>query len=96
MPNSIIYFQAEGSWAYLITSETGKKYRISTNLGNVEQQLNPNVFIRVSRKHIININHGIAVQGNAVIVGNEEILIGWISKDNLIEKLPILRTKIYT
>ncbi|WP_149241792.1 LytTR family DNA-binding domain-containing protein [Dyadobacter sp. 32] len=89
----ILYFQAEGGWVDLVTNPAGKKYRISTNLGNVEPQLNPTVFLRVSRKHIINIHHVIAVQGNMVFVGDDEILIGRLYKDDLFVRLPILRTK---
>ena len=89
----ILYFQAEGSWADLITSRRGKRYRISTNLGNVESQLDTAVFVRVSRKHIVNIHHVTAVQGNIVFIDDHEILIGRLYKDGLITRLPILRTK---
>lgn len=92
----VLFFQAEGSWVDIMTIHGLKNYRISTNLGNIEPQLNSNFFVRVSRKYIINIHRIVAIQGNIVVVGEEEIVMGKQYKDNLIIKLPILRTKVAT
>ena len=89
----VLYFQAEGGWVDLITTQKEKKYRISTNIGSVAPQLNPTVFVRISRKHIVNIHHVVALQGNLVFVGSEALLMGRHYKDDLLRKLPILRTK---
>ena len=93
---NILFFRAAGGWVDLITNQGKKVYRISTNLGCVQPQLNPSVFVRVSRKHIINIHHVVAVQGNTVFVEDEEILMGIQYKADLMVRLPILRTKNIT
>lgn len=88
----ILYFRAEGGWVDLILIK-GKIFRIATNLGNISPQLDQTIFVRVSRKHIINIHHVTAIQGNIVVVGNEELMMGHSYKEDLIVRLPILRTK---
>ena len=90
--NDILYVQAEGSWVDIVTVD--KTYRLSTNLGQLEPQLDDSDFCRVSRKHIVNLNHISAVQGGQLFVRDIEILIGKQYREGLIGRLPILRTKI--
>ncbi|GAB3983307.1 hypothetical protein GCM10028806_56380 [Spirosoma terrae] len=89
--HDILYVQAEGSWVDIVTME--KTYRLSTNLGQLESQLDDEIFCRVSRKHIINLNHISAIQGGLLFVWDTEILIGKQYREALISRLPILRTK---
>lgn len=90
--NDILYVQAEGSWVDIVTVD--KTFRLATNLGQLEQQLNTTDFCRVSRKHIVNLNHISAVQGGQLFVEDTELLIGKQYREALISRLPILRTKI--
>ncbi len=49
-------FYSENKGTYAATSE-GRSYLMDTILEQLETELTPNLFFRVSRKHIININH---------------------------------------
>ncbi|MEZ0542325.1 LytR/AlgR family response regulator transcription factor [Fibrella arboris] len=88
--NDILYVQAEGAWVDIITVD--KTFRLSTNLGAVELQLDAAQFTRVSRKHIVNIHHIGAVQGNDLRIMNEVLTIGRQYRDALMRQLPILWT----
>ena len=90
--SDILYVQAEGSWVDIVTVD--KTYRLSTNLGQVEPQLDAQSFSRVSRKHIVNLHHITAIQGGQLFIGEVAILIGKQYREPLLSQLPILRTKI--
>ncbi len=90
--SDILYVQAEGSWVDIIT--VGKTYRLSTNLGQVEPQLDAQFFSRVSRKHIVNLDHITAIQGGQLFIGEVAVLIGKQYRELLLSRLPILRTRI--
>ncbi len=90
--NDILYVRAEGSWVDIVTTE--KTYRLSTNLGQLEPQLDARCFWRVSRSHIVNLHHITALHGGQLLVQGVEILIGRQYRDGLLSQLPILRTRI--
>ena len=90
--SDILYVQAEGSWVDIITLD--KTYRLSTNLGQVELQLDAQFFSRVSRKHIVNLDHITAIQGGQLFIGETIVLIGKQYREPLLSRLPILRTRI--
>jgi DNA-binding LytR/AlgR family response regulator len=89
--NDILYVQAEGSWVDIVTAD--KTYRLSTNLGQIEPQLDTKYFERVSRKYIVNLHHIEAVHGSQLFIRDMNILIGKQYRDGLLSRLPILRTK---
>ncbi len=88
----IVFIQAEGAWVDIITAH--RTYRLATNLGTVEPQLDTETFSRVSRKHIVNLCHIDWLQGNELSVSGRSVLIGPQYRENLLRRLPILRTKI--
>lgn len=90
--SDILYVQAEGSWVDIVTVD--KTYRLSTNLGQVEPQLDAQFFSRVSRKHIVNLDHITAIQGGQLFIGEVAVLIGKQYRESLLSRLPILRTRI--
>jgi DNA-binding LytR/AlgR family response regulator len=90
--HDLLYVQAEGSWVDIVTVD--RTYRLSTNLGQIEVQLNTDQFRRVSRKHIVNLHHITALHGSQLFVQNMEILIGRQYREGLLSQLPILRTRI--
>ena len=49
-------FYSENKGTYAATSE-GRNYLLDTTLENLETELEPKIFFRVSRKHYVNINH---------------------------------------
>lgn len=54
--DEVACFYSENKGTYAATID-GRNYLIDTTLENLEQELEPSVFFRVSRKHYININH---------------------------------------
>ena len=89
--DEILYLQAEGSWVDIVTMK--KSYRLSTNLGTVEPQLDPAFFGRISRKHIVNLHHIDSLQGNELKIQGKSLLMGRQYRETLLSRLPILRTK---
>ncbi|MDE3740785.1 LytR/AlgR family response regulator transcription factor [Maribacter polysaccharolyticus] len=49
-------FYSENKGTYAATSD-GRNYLLDTTLENLEVELEPKIFFRVSRKHYVNINH---------------------------------------
>ncbi|MEM7486761.1 MAG: LytTR family DNA-binding domain-containing protein [Bacteroidota bacterium] len=49
-------FYSENKGTYAATSE-GRSYLLDTTLENLEEELSPKIFFRVSRKFYVNINH---------------------------------------
>jgi DNA-binding LytR/AlgR family response regulator len=68
----ICCFFADGKLAYLVTSDN-KKFLIDHTLEELERLLNPELFFRISRKCIINIDFISEVKGS-VSSGMEVIL----------------------
>jgi DNA-binding LytR/AlgR family response regulator len=87
----ILFIEANG--AYVDIHTTGKKYSLSTNLGNLMDQLSGAEFVRVSRSHVVNVHHVEAVQANTVFVQQHPIGISKSFRQALMAMLPIIRTK---
>jgi two-component system response regulator LytT len=49
-------FYSENKGTYAATSE-GRNYLLDTTLENLENELSPQIFFRVSRKYYVNVNH---------------------------------------
>ncbi|MCZ8353646.1 MAG: LytTR family DNA-binding domain-containing protein [Cyclobacteriaceae bacterium] len=60
----IANFYADGKTVYLIPFQENKKYIADYTLEELEQQLPPDLFFRINRKHIINIKSITEVKGN--------------------------------
>lgn len=55
--NNIIRFQSEGSYTYMHTTEHSKPILISKPMGDYQEMLSSDSFIRIHRSHLINLNH---------------------------------------
>lgn len=64
----IIYLEADRSYSSVVTEE--KEYKLSNNMRFISDQLSSPDFIRVSRKHIVNIDHITGIDGNMVKLGD--------------------------
>lgn len=56
LPDELIYIEADGSYSVLYLIK-GKHDTISQNLGKLSEKLPAHLFIRVSRKHIVNLKY---------------------------------------
>ena len=54
-PSEIVYFQAEGNYTEIFTTQ-GKKELVSSNLGKIIETLPSDLFYRISRFNIVNLN----------------------------------------
>ena len=54
-PADVIRLEAEGDYAEIVTAE--KSYLSGSCLGDLVERLDPSVFVRVHRSHIINVGH---------------------------------------
>jgi DNA-binding LytR/AlgR family response regulator len=57
------YFFAEGKAAYLVSKKENRKYLIDYSLDELEKQINPNNFFRISRKAIVGIDSIAEIKG---------------------------------
>lgn len=64
----IIYLEADRSYSSVVTEE--KEYKLSNNMRFISDQLSSSDFIRVSRKHIVNIDHITGIDGNMIKLGD--------------------------
>jgi DNA-binding LytR/AlgR family response regulator len=87
----IFYIEASGSYINIYTKE--KPIVLSTNLGNFQKQLTGINFIRVSRKHIINLDHIERIENNIVVVDKKVIPVGESYRHELFKHLKIIKTK---
>jgi len=54
-PEDIAFFSSENKTVYAFDN-AGKKYVADKNLCELEQQLDPDIFFRINRQHIVNVN----------------------------------------
>jgi DNA-binding LytR/AlgR family response regulator len=59
----VAFFFADGKNVYLVTKQDNRKYLIDHTLEELERTLNPILFFRISRKHIIRIDSIMEVRG---------------------------------
>lgn len=65
--NDILYLEANRAYSHIITQE--KRYLLSNSLKKVFDQFQSEDFIKVSRSHVININHITGMEGNIIKLG---------------------------
>jgi DNA-binding LytR/AlgR family response regulator len=92
----ILFVEADGSYVKIHT--TGKVLQISTNLKNFEEQFEHFDFLRVSRKHIININFTERINGVHLVIKDYDdaeykIPFSKRKRHEILDALPVIRVK---
>jgi len=87
----ILFIEAQG--AYIDIYSTCGKKNISTHLKSFLNQIDDSAFVQISRKHAVNIIHIELVHSNAVVIAKQSITIGKLYRNNLLKKLPIIKSK---
>ena len=82
----ILYIEALGDFAEFHIHEQAKIVAL-INLKTLEQQLPSAVFLRISRMHIININHIESFNSQEIIIRGKELSIGKTYTDTVIQTL---------
>jgi DNA-binding LytR/AlgR family response regulator len=54
--DEVSFFFAEGKTAFLVTRNGNRKFMIDHTLEELEKTLDPNVFFRINRKHIVSVD----------------------------------------
>ncbi|WP_439556676.1 LytR/AlgR family response regulator transcription factor [Dyadobacter sp.] len=100
--NNILFIEADGPYArlYLTTEEfvklyPGKTYNyihISPNIGRIFPELKP-TFFKLSRKHVINLDHITRMSASQIVMGNHIIPIPEGRRPELIAELNVVRSR---
>ncbi|WP_299465337.1 LytTR family DNA-binding domain-containing protein [uncultured Microscilla sp.] len=77
----------EGLKDYVIVYTDTQKIVTAMNIKTIEGQLPSNLFIRVSKSYIINMQHIKAVDNNFVTIKEKEVPIGKAFKDNFLNNI---------
>jgi len=91
--SDILFIEAAGS--YITIQAKDQKFMVSTNLKNLEKQLDDPQFTRVHRKYVVNLNHIERFDSSSVYLNNliEQIPIGEMYRQNITSQLLIIKTK---
>jgi DNA-binding LytR/AlgR family response regulator len=87
----IYYIEASGSYVTIYTKKSNVV--VSTNLGNIQKQLQCLQFVRISRKHVVNISHIDRIENNFIIINENPLIIGETYKNDFFEHIQIIKTK---
>jgi two-component system LytT family response regulator len=88
-PDDIIDLEADGSYTR-ISLQNGEKHYLSQNLGTYERQLNPDLFVRIHKSHIVNLKHLRVVnqyEGFVETIDGRQFTISRRNKDRLVALL---------
>ena len=91
LKKDLLFIEASGSYIHLYT--TSSMFTISTNIGNIEKQIEDDLFLRISRKHIINLDHIDRIEHNVVVIDQHKLNIGESFKAKLMQQCQFIRTK---
>ena len=89
--HEIYHIEADGSYIKVFTKT--RNFHVSSNLKVFSLQLKDTNFIRVSRKHVINVIHLHKIDGNTLYVGPYEIQLSKNQRKHILERFPILHTR---
>lgn len=92
LKKDILYIEAQGAYVDIYVND-GKK-NLSTHLKSFLSQLDDTTFIQVSRKHAVNVLHIDGFSTTDLKIKDSTIAISKSYRSQLLEKLPIIKTKI--
>lgn len=88
--DSILYCGAEGAYTKVVFSDK-HSLLISRTLGDIEEMLSPEIFVRIHHSTIVNLNavtHYIRTDGGYVVMNtNEKLMVSKARKEVLLERL---------
>ena len=83
--DDILYFEAYDNYAFLHTAKD--RQIVSASLKQVEEKLDPSIFIRTHRSYIVNISKVDGIGSSKLKVGKAEIPIGKTYRTHLLEQI---------
>ena len=85
----IVLAKGEDNYTRLVTNEK-KEYVVSHTLKSIEEKLPKNLFCRIHKSYIINIDFIELIEGNSIQVSNQSIPIGKTYRSKLFEHMEVL------
>ena len=70
----VLNIESYGDFSKVYTISGDKSHLVLANLKSIENQLPNDIFIRIHRQHIININHLIGIKNGDVILTQEKVI----------------------
>lgn len=86
--SDILYIEADRNYSRIFTSN--KEYLLSVTLKTIQEKLSENIFIRVHRSYMININQVEEVADSYVIIANKPIPMSAGLKEQLLKRIQTL------
>jgi len=83
----------EGLNNYVIIHTPGVNHTIYLTMKEMEAGLKPDIFIRIHKSYIINIDKVTLMEGNKITIDNNELPIGSSYRDKLLKKINSYRIK---
>lgn len=92
VPHTEILWIAVGEERYCDIVTTNRTYPVRTSMNQLESKLNPNMFVRVHRSHIVNIQQvdGIDESDMVIEVKSKNVPLGAAYKTDLVQRLRLL------
>ncbi|PIQ50081.1 MAG: hypothetical protein COW03_01790 [Cytophagales bacterium CG12_big_fil_rev_8_21_14_0_65_40_12] len=87
----IIAVEADGAYIKIITKD--RNYQLASNLKNFVRQFSDDSFIRISRKHLVNLTLVEKINGNTIYLGKYEFQFPRQNRQEILRHFKILRTK---
>lgn len=85
---SIKLIEAKGD--YILIKTTGKNYTVHSTLKKIENKLPGELFLKVHRSFIINLNKIIDIEDNSVLIDKDVIPVSRSNRSELIRRLNLL------
>lgn len=86
---NILWIEANGSYCDVYTANN-KKITLSYSLSHIQKALPADIFIRIHRSYLVNIDNIKCISGNSVIVGNKFLKIGKIYRQKVFDRFIFL------
>lgn len=86
--DQILYIESMGDYVRFVTEE--KKLTTLNTMKNLEERMDPELFVKVHRSYIVNISKIDDLQGNQIYIRKQEIPIGKAYRDEIMKRLNIL------
>ena len=85
---SIYLVEAKGDYIHVKTED--KNYTVHSTLKKIEEKLPTNIFLKVHRSYIINVNKIIDIEDNSVLIKKDVIPVSRSNRPELMKRLNLL------
>lgn len=87
--NDILWLEARGD--YVLFKTEGKSHLVHTTLKKISENLPDEVFVKIHRSYIVNINKIVDIEDNTVLIKESVIPISRSNRETLLNKLNLFK-----